>query len=87
MKLVSTNLISLVPLEHFHKKPMGVYHGGLLKCQLKEITIIHSHMFVMELLHWHKVCELGGDKLHRPPMVALIWLFLLVSYRISMDYS
>ena len=29
--------------------------------------IIHSHRFVIELLHWHKVCELGGDKLHRPP--------------------
>ena len=25
----------------------------------------------MELLQWHKVCELGGDKLHRPPVVAL----------------
>ena len=27
--------------------------------------------FVMELLQWHKVCELGGGKLHRPPVVAL----------------
>ncbi len=25
----------------------------------------------MELLQWHRVCELGGDKLHRPPVVAL----------------
>ncbi len=25
----------------------------------------------MELLQWHEVCELGGDKLHRPPVVAL----------------
>ncbi len=25
----------------------------------------------MELLQWHKVCELGGDKLHTPPVVAL----------------
>ncbi len=25
----------------------------------------------MELLHWHNICELGGDKLHRPPVVAL----------------
>ena len=25
----------------------------------------------MELLQWHKVCEIGGDKLQRPPMVAL----------------
>ena len=38
---------------------------------LKETTIIDSHGFVMELLQWHKVCGLGGDKLHRPPMVAL----------------
>ncbi len=22
----------------------------------------------MELLHWHKVCELGGNKVHRPPI-------------------
>ncbi len=26
----------------------------------------------MELLQWHKICELGGDKLHRPPVVALM---------------
>ncbi len=25
----------------------------------------------MELLQWHKVYELGGDKLHTPPVVAL----------------
>ncbi len=25
----------------------------------------------MELLHWHKVCEFGGDKLQRLPVVAL----------------
>ncbi len=25
----------------------------------------------MELLHWRKVCEHGGDKLHRPPVMAL----------------
>ena len=56
MKLVSTNLTNLVALEQFHQKPMGV-------CD--------SHKFVIELLHWHKVCEVGGDKLHRPPMVAL----------------
>ncbi len=33
--------------------------------------IIHYPRFVMELLQWHKVCELGGDKFHRPPVVAL----------------
>ncbi len=25
----------------------------------------------MELLQWHKVCEIGGEELHRPPVVAL----------------
>ena len=25
----------------------------------------------MELLQWHKVCEIGGKELHRPPVVAL----------------
>ncbi len=39
---------------------------NLLEC------IIHSFRFVIELLHWHKVCKPGGDKLHRPPVVALI---------------
>ncbi len=47
---------------------------------LKETTIILSHRFVMELLHWHKVCELGGDKLHRPPMVALNCLNILIVF-------
>ncbi len=41
---------------------MGKYDGGL-----KETNIIHSHRFVMELLQWHKVCEIGGDELNRPP--------------------
>ncbi len=26
----------------------------------------------MELLQCHKVCEIGGEELHRPPVVALI---------------
>ncbi len=30
----------------------------------------------MELLKCHKVCELRGDKLHRPPVVALKASFL-----------
>ena len=63
VKLVSTNLTSLVPLEQFHHKPMIMH----------ETTIIHSNWFVMELLHWHKVCELGGDRLQRPTVVALRW--------------
>ncbi len=36
-----------------------------------QTTIIHSHSFVMELLQWNKVCEIGGEELHRPPVVAL----------------
>ena len=40
-------------------------------CQLKGTTTIHSHRFVMGLLQWHEVCKLGGDELHRPPVVAL----------------
>ncbi len=28
-------------------------------------------MELMELLQWHKVCEIGGEELHRPPVVAL----------------
>ncbi len=28
-------------------------------------------VFVMELLHWQKVCKIGGDEHHRPPVVAL----------------
>ncbi len=27
-----------------------------------------------ELLQWHNVCELGGDKHHRPPVVALTFM-------------
>ncbi len=32
----------------------------------------HSRRFWMELLQCHKVCEIGGDELHRPPVVALM---------------
>ena len=67
VKPVTTSLTNLVPLEQFHQKPTGVYGGGLHHT----FQIVHSQRFVMELLHWHKVCELGGDKLHRPPVVAL----------------
>ncbi len=34
---------------------------------IKETTIIQYHRFVMELLQLHKVCEIGGEELHRPP--------------------
>ncbi len=27
----------------------------------------------MDLLQWHKVCMMGGDELHRPPVVALTY--------------
>ena len=76
VKLVSTKLTNLVPLEQFHHKPMGMYDSGrrppsYILWQWSETTVIHSQRFVMELLHWHKVCELGGDKLNIPPVVAL----------------
>ncbi len=58
MKLLPTNLTNIVPLEQFHHKPMVMYDGGL-------------HRFVKELLQWHKLCKLGGDNLHRLPVVAL----------------
>ena len=38
--------------------------------------MIHYHRFVMKLLHWHIVCEHGGDKLYRPPVVALMGINL-----------
>ena len=34
---------------------------------------IQSQTYWMELVQCHKVCEIGGDELHRPPMVALTW--------------
>ena len=57
VKLVSPKFTNRVPVEQFHHKPMT--------------TIIHSHRFLMELLQWHKVCEISEDNLHRPPVVAL----------------
>ncbi len=57
MELVSTKFTNLMPLQQFHHKPMVMYN---------------YHRFVMELLQWHKVCEVGGEELHRPPVVALI---------------
>ncbi len=54
VKLVSTNLTNLEALEQFNQKPM----------QSKHCMVVYD---VIELLHWHKVCELGGDKLYRPP--------------------
>ena len=47
--------------EQFHHKHMGMFRGGLLD-------------FVMKLLQWHQVCMMGGDELHRPPLVALTWM-------------
>ncbi len=46
-------------------------------CQLKESTSTHSLRFVIGLIQRHKVCKLGGDKLHRPPVVALKQIFLI----------
>ncbi len=42
----------------------------------------------MELLQWHKVCEIGGEELHRAPVVALIIrFFILVRTQISLGKS
>ncbi len=38
---------------------------------ISSIRAAYQHRFVMELLQWHKVCEVGGEELHRPPVVAL----------------
>ena len=46
---------------------MGTYDGGLLKGTTNTPHLV----FFLELLQWHKVCEIGGDKLHRPLVVAL----------------
>ncbi len=62
VKLFSTKFTDFVPVEQFNHKPMGMYDGG---------HTFPYYTFVIELLHWHKVRELGEDKLHRPPMVAL----------------
>ncbi len=46
-----------MPVDQFNQKAMGMYdealQGGL--------------GFLIELLQCHKVCEIGGDELHRPP--------------------
>ena len=34
-------------------------------------TTIHSHVFVMALLQWHKIYNFSEDELHRLPLVAL----------------
>ena len=44
----------------------------------------------MELLQWHKVCELGGDKLHRHPVVALtrhFWDLLQENKKFECKYT
>ncbi len=56
--------VMIVPLEQCHHKPIGMYCGGLL-VHIKETTPICPHKFVMELFHWHRVCKIGEDKLHR----------------------
>ncbi len=41
------------------------------QCKCKQTTTLHSHGFVMTLLQWHMVYNLGYDELHRPPVVAV----------------
>ncbi len=84
MKLISTKLTNLVSLEQSYHKPMLMYGGGLLKLTVGgKTTTLHSHKFVMGLLQLHKACKLGGDELHRPPIVALRYFSLPGLYHID----
>ena len=76
LKLISAKRINLVPLEQFPHKPMRMYHGGLLKCELEDTISIHTHRVVMTLLEWHKIYNLGWDEPHGLPVVALILIEL-----------
>ncbi len=81
MRLVFTNLTNLVALEQFLPKPTGVHDGSAnLRRPPSCIPTVSTQ--------GHKVCELGGDKLHRPPVVALrgrpsLSYFLLVIISIT----
>ncbi len=51
---------------------------------LEQSEVKHIGRFVIGLIQRHKVCKLGGDKLHRPPVVALSEVNLsLQSYFLS----
>ena len=54
--------------------------GWCPQFQIKDTTPIHLHWFVMELLQWQKVCKIGGDEVHRPPVVALIVFWILYNF-------
>ena len=64
--------MELISDPSYLRPPRGVC-GACLHQVHKPCAIgaIPSHRFVMELLQWHKVCEIGGEELHRPPVVAL----------------
>ena len=50
---------------HLLRPPQGVCETCLHQVH-KPMGIIHYRRFLMELPQWHKVCGIGGDKLHRP---------------------
>ena len=66
----SSTLLLRPPSATFGPILSAVYGTSLLSTLIEIDKGKYSHRFVIELLHWHKVCELGGDKLHRPPVVA-----------------
>ncbi len=60
---------------------MRTYDGGLLRLALGE-------KFFLKLLQLQKVCEIGGDELHRPPVVALSLTVIystISTYKIEMS--
>ena len=57
MKLISTKFTNLVSLEQSYHKPMGMYGGVPLSWQ-------YTGTFDV-------IPKLGGDELHRPPVMAL----------------
>ena len=51
-----------------------IVSSGSIDISLQGKKFIHLYVmgfYVMGLLQLHKVCKLGEDELHRPPMVAL----------------
>ena len=74
-KLIFIKLINIVPLEQCHHRP------------IKATIHTHPNRFVMELLQWHKICKISGDKLHRThnpgclqSMCMYGWISCLISF-------
>ncbi len=48
---------------------------------------VHPHRVLVEMLQWHKVCEIGADELTRPPVVALKNAFWSLSWNWKMSWN